>query len=42
MSHKCIFIFLKLNEIRDEIMSEDSVTVDDVGNQKAYFCNIIQ
>ena len=34
--------FLKLNEIQDEIMSRDSVTVNDESNQIAHFCYIIQ
>ena len=42
MCHKCIYIHLKLNEIQDEIMSRDSVTVNDVSNQKPHFCYIIQ
>ena len=33
---------MKLNEIQDEIMSRDSVTVNDVSNQKPHFCYIIQ
>ena len=37
-----LHIFLKLNDIQDEIMSRDSVTVNDVSNQKPHFRCIIQ
>ena len=33
--------FLKLNEIQDEIMSRDKVTVNDVSNQKPHLTSTI-